>query len=70
MKPKKNQYNINRVEEIKQKENNVSSVTYTDGIDEDINYNKGIRGFLTNRKVITVTLVLAFVAVCVVVAKW
>lgn len=64
-----NQYNINRVEEIKQKENNVSPVTYTDGIDEDINYNKGIRGFFTNRKVITVTLVLAFVAVCVVVAK-
>ena len=64
-----NQCDVNRVAEIKQKENNNSPVVYTDGLDEDINYSKGIRGFFTNRKVISIVLVLAFVAVCVVVAK-
>ena len=62
-------YDVNRVNEIKKKEKNIGLVTFNDGLDEEVNYNKGIRGFLTNKKVISVVLVLAFVFVCIVVAK-
>ena len=64
-----NQYTMNRVEEIKKKELINTPAVYTDGLDEEVNYNKGIRGFLTNRKVISVVLILAFIYVCIVVYK-
>ena len=63
------QYNKNRIEEIKQKDNNNAPAVFTDGLDEDIYYKKGIKYFLTNRTVISIVVVLAFVFVCVVVAK-
>jgi len=63
------QYNKNRIEEIRQKDNNNIPVIFTDGLDEDTSYKKGIKFFLTDRKVITTVLVLAFVFVCIVVAK-
>ncbi len=61
---KNDQYKIDRAKEIKRKEYN-----YSDGLDEEVNYNKEFFGFLTNRKVMSVVQVLAFACVCFVVYK-
>jgi len=64
-----NQINKSRINQIKQKENNNNPIIFSDGLDEDTGYSKGIKQFLTNRKTVSTVLVLAFIFVCIVVAK-
>ena len=64
-----NEYNISRIEELKNKSNNKSEYIFNDGLDTLDDTKNKIVSLLTNRKFLYITSILAFVLVSIVVIK-